>query len=218
MKKINVLLVEDSTIFVMGLKMALGNEDISVSHAANTADALTFLKDHPDTDVAVVDITLEQETDGLTLLQTIKAAFPSVRTMVLSHYKHPGYILLAITYGAGAYLSKDSSPEEIKEAVVKVSAGYSLFFGDTIPATLIKSLFGSERELQSRKPSGLSSKELEVLQLVTSGYSNAQIASALGVATTTVDTYKERIKAKFGLDTLIECVASAVAKGLVEVK
>ena len=57
-----------------------------------------------------------------------------------------------------------------------------------------------------------------MLQLVTSGYSNAQIATALGVATTTVDSYKERIKSKFGLDTLVECVARAVQLELVQVR
>ena len=58
---------------------------------------------------------------------------------------------------------------------------------------------------------------MEVLQLVTSGYSNTQIASALNIATTTVETYKERIKGKFGFDTIIECVAAAVARGIVKV-
>lgn len=216
-KKLNILLVEDSTVFVMGLKLALEAADMNVSHAANPAQAISFLKLHPETDVAVVDITLEQETDGITLLESIKATFPSVKTMILSHYKHPGYILLAITAGVGAYLSKDSSPEEIQEAISKVAAGYGLFFGDTIPAATVRSLFGSEKELQSRKPSGLSAKELEVLQLVTAGYSNSQIASALDIASTTVETYKERIKAKFGMDTVIQCVAAAVAKGIVSV-
>lgn len=216
-KKINVLLVEDSTVFVMGLKLALESSYLRLAHAANPASAITYLREHPDTDVAVVDISLEQETDGITLLESIKATFPAVKTMILSHYKHPGYILLAITAGAGAYLSKDSSPEEIKDAISKVAAGYGIFFGDTIPTSTVRSLFGSDKELQSRKPSGLSAKELEVLQLVTAGYSNSQIASALEIAPTTVETYKERIKAKFGLDTVIQCVAAAVAKGIVSV-
>ncbi|MBP5720498.1 MAG: helix-turn-helix transcriptional regulator, partial [Bacteroidales bacterium] len=73
-----------------------------------------------------------------------------------------------------------------------------------------------EDKIQARRPQNLSPKELEVLQLVTSGYSNAQIAAAMGVATTTVDSYKERIKTKFGLDTIVECVAHAVASDLVQ--
>ncbi|MBP3203174.1 MAG: helix-turn-helix transcriptional regulator [Bacteroidales bacterium] len=58
---------------------------------------------------------------------------------------------------------------------------------------------------------------MEVLQLTTSGYSNAQIASALEISLNTVDSYKERIKGKFGLDSIVECVACAVADGIVSV-
>ena len=56
-----------------------------------------------------------------------------------------------------------------------------------------------------------------MLQLTTPGYSNVQIASALDITLNTVDSYKERIKANFGLDSIVECVAHAVAEGLVNV-
>ena len=216
---INVLLVEDSTVFVMGLKMALDKcEDVAVTgHAATSGAAVAFLNAHPETDVAVVDITLEQQTDGLTLLGILREAFPHVAALVLSHYKTPSYIIQSITYGARGYLAKDSAPAEIAKAIVSAAAGDSIFFGETIQRKDITRLFGGEDNLKARRPQGLSPKEMEVLQLVTSGYSNSQIASALDVATTTVDSYKERIKSKFGLDTIIECVAHAVAGGLVTI-
>ena len=66
-------------------------------------------------------------------------------------------------------------------------------------------------------PQGLTPRELEVLQLTSSGYSNAQFASALEITVNTVDSYKERIKGKFGLDSIVECVATAAAKGIVTV-
>ena len=214
---INVLLVEDSTVFAMGLKMALeGRADVGLAaHVLTSGSAVAYLNAHPEVDVAVVDITLEQQTDGLTLLGILREAFPRVAALVLSHYKTPAYIIQSITYGARGYLAKDSAPSEIADAIVKAFAGDCVFFGDTLPVKEITRLFGGEEKLQARRPQNLSPKELEVLQLVTSGYSNAQIASAMGVATTTVDSYKERIKAKFGLDTIVECVASAVEAELV---
>ncbi len=216
---INVLLVEDSTVFAMGLKMALeGSEDLALNgHVATTGAAVAYLNAHPETEVAIVDITLEQQTDGLTLLGILREAFPGVAALVLSHYKTPAYIIQAITYGARGYMAKDSAPSEIAHAVRRVAAGESIFFGETLPRKDITRLFGGEDNLKARRPQGLSPKEMEVLQLVTSGYSNSQIASALDVATTTVDSYKERIKSKFGLDTIIECVAHAVAGGLVSI-
>lgn len=217
---INVLLIEDSAVFVMGLKLALSADDAFgfVESVTTPGSAVAFLNTHPETDVAVVDITLESETDGLTLLGILREAFPNVKAMVLSHYKIPAYILKAITSGACAYLSKDSVPESIVKAILDVHSGKSLFFGETIDSAMITRIFGGKENLEARKPQGLTPRELEVLQLTTSGYSNIQIASALEISVNTVDSYKERIKGKFGLDSIVECVAHAVADGLVTTK
>lgn len=217
---INVLLIEDSSVFAMGLQLALErNQDIHLAgHVTTSGAAVAWLNAHPDVDVAIVDITLEQQTDGLTLLGILREAFPHVAALVLSHYKIPAYIIQSITYGARGYLAKDSAPAEIAAAIRSIANGNGVFFGTTLPNKEIIRLFGGEENLNARRPQDLSPKELQVLQLVTSGYSNAQIATALGVATTTVDSYKERIKTKFGLDTLVECVAHAVATHLVGVR
>ena len=216
----NVLLVEDSSVFAMGLKMALdGHADINIAaHTTTSGAAVAYLNAHPDVDVAIVDITLEQQTDGLTLLGILRDAFPHVATLVLSHYKTPSYIIQSITYGARGYLAKDSEPSEIADAILKAAAGDCVYFGETLPERDLTRIFGGEDRVRARRPQSLSPKELEVLQLVTSGYSNSQIASAMGVATTTIDSYKERIKVKFGLDTLVECVAHAARLELVSVR
>ena len=95
--------------------------------------------------------------------------------------------------------------------------GRCLFFGETLDADKITRIFGGKEKLEARKPQGLTPRELEVLQLTTSGYSNGQIAAALEISLNTVDSYKERIKGKFGLDSIVECVATAAAKGIVTV-
>ena len=216
---IHVLLIEDSAVFVMGLKLALGAEKAigPIASVSTPGAAVAYLNAHPETALAVVDITLEAETDGLTLLGIIRDAFPTVRALVLSHYKNPAYILRAITSGASAYLAKDSVPESIVQAIMDVAQGRCLFFGETLDADKITRLFGGKEKLEARKPQGLTPRELEVLQLTTSGYSNGQIAAALEITLNTVDSYKERIKGKFGLDSMVECVAHAVAKGIVTV-
>jgi DNA-binding NarL/FixJ family response regulator len=216
---IPILLIEDSAVFVMGLKLALDAEKTigPIASVSTPGAAVAYLNAHPETALAVVDITLEAETDGLTLLGIIRDAFPTVRTLVLSHYKNPAYILRAITSGASAYLAKDSAPESIVQAIMDVAQGRCLFFGETLDADKITRIFGGKEKLEARKPQGLTPRELEVLQLTTSGYSNGQIAAALEITLNTVDSYKERIKGKFGLDSMVECVAHAVAKGIVTV-
>ena len=189
---IKVLLIEDSSVFALGLRMALErNSDLHLAgHVTTSGEAVAWLNAHPEVDVAIVDITLEQQTDGLTLLGILREAFPHVAALVLSHYKIPAYIIQSITYGARGYLAKDSAPAEIAAAIRSIANGNGVFFGTTLPNKEIIRLFGGEENLNARRPQDLSPKELQVLQLVTSGYSNAQIATALGVATTTVDSYK----------------------------
>ena len=203
----------------MGLKLALTADASfgSIESVASPGAAVAYLNTHPDTDIAVVDITLEAETDGLTLLGILRDAFPGIKTLVLSHYKNPAYILRAITSGACAYLAKDSAPESIVRAIGDVAGGKCLFFGETIDSAKILRIFGGKENLEARKPQGLTPRELDVLQLTSSGYSNSQIASAMEISVNTVDSYKERIKGKFGLDSIIECVATAAAKGIVTV-
>ena len=203
----------------MGLKLALSASSSfgRIDSVASPGAAVAYLNAHPDTDIAVVDITLEAETDGLTLLGILRDAFPGVKSLVLSHYKIPAYILRAITSGACAYLAKDSFPESIVEAIGDVAGGKCLFFGETIDSARILRIFGGKENLEARKPQGLTPRELDVLQLTSSGYSNSQIASAMEISVNTVDSYKERIKGKFGLDSIVECVATAAAKGIVTV-
>jgi len=217
---IKTLLIEDSSVFAMGLRLALNAyKNISiVEHVSSPGSAISYLNAHPDIDVAIVDISLEQQTDGITLLSILREAFPHVSALVLSHYKTPSYIIQSISFGAMGYLAKDSSPAEIAEAIETAARGDCIFFGDTIPKKEIVRLFGGEDKLNARRPQSLTSKEMEVLQSVTSGYSNSQIAAAMGIAKTTVDSYKERIKGKLGLDTIVECVAYAVSHSLVNVR
>ena len=146
---INVLLIEDSAVFVMGLKLALSADPAigSVEHVSSPGAAVAFLNAHPETHVAVVDISLEAETDGLTLLGIFREAFPAVRSLVLSHYKKPAYILKAISSGAAAYLAKDSAPDSIIRAICDVADGKCLFFGETINEAEILRLFGGAQNL-----------------------------------------------------------------------
>ena len=123
----DILLIEDSAVFVMGLKLALSAYPSfgNVESVASAGAAVSFLNAHPETDIAVVDITLESETDGLTLLGILHEAFPGVKTLVLSHYKNPAYILRAVSSGASAYLAKDSAPGSIIAAIADVAAASS---------------------------------------------------------------------------------------------
>lgn len=219
-EKTDILIVEDSKVFAMGLKLILSSDkDMTVAATAiDPLSAMTYLREHPRTGLVIIDISLTREQDGLTLLSSIRENWPSMNTMILSHYKSPGFLKQALEQGANAYLAKDSDPEEILRAARMAAGGHGFLFGETLSDELRKEILSGKDVAGMAADSRLSAKEKDVLQLITFGYSNRQIASAMQIATTTVDSYKERIKNKFGMDTIIECVAYAVAHRLVEIR
>lgn len=213
----NILLADDSQIFLMGLKMAFKTAEWinEIYEARRPDEALKILAAHDDISLAVVDACLEKMADGLDLIRQMKQSYPSVRTLVLSHYKTPDFICNAIISGARAYIAKDSSAEVILSASKNVAEGCCIFFGDTIPAELLAKLFGNADNMKEGKPHQLSIQEMTVLQYAASGYSNSQIAKVMNIAPNTVESYKERIKNKLGYDTIIECVAFAISNGMI---
>ena len=213
----NILLVDDSQVFLMGLKMAFkAAEWVGDIHEARSQEqALKLLALHDDINLAVIDVCLEKRADGLELIRQINESHPSVKTLVLSQYKNPDFICKAIVSGAHAYIAKDSNADVIVSASKNVAEGCCIFFGDTISKELVTSLFGGADNIKAGKPHQLSVQELAVLQYAASGYGNLQIAKVMNISSNTVESYKERIKNKLGYDTIIECVVFAVNYGLI---
>lgn len=215
-----ILLVDDSQIFLMGLRMAFQAADWvdGIFEARNQDQALKMLESHDDISLAIIDVCLEKRADGLELIRQIKDKHPAVKTLVLSQYKNPDFICRAIVSGAYAYIAKDSEADVIVSASKNVADGCCIFFGDTISKDLLTRLFGNADNIKAGKPHQLSVQELAVLQYAASGYGNAQIATVMNISSNTVESYKERIKNKLGYDTIIECVAFAVSNGLIGFK
>jgi DNA-binding NarL/FixJ family response regulator len=219
-KGIDILIVDDSPINLLGLRMIASEEPAitSVCEAHDPAEALSCIGSSKAIDVAVVDISMNTETDGLDLIAKIGTEHPEIKTMVLSQYKNPHFIYRAISSGARAYIAKDSNPETIVKAILDVYYGHCRFFGDTIPQETLLQLFGSDCLKAEGKPYSLTRKEIEILQSVTDGFSNGEIASIMNISSNTVESYKDRIKWKLGYDSIIECVAFAISHGIVTFK
>ena len=216
----NILLVDDSQVFLMGLELAFKAADWvgEIHEARSQGEALKVLASHDDINLAVIDVCLEKRADGLELIRHINETHPMVKTLVLSQYKNPDFICRAIVSGAHAYIAKDSTADVIVSASKNVAEGCCIFFGDTISRDLVTRLFGDADNVRTGKPHQLSVQELAVLNYAASGYGNLQIAKVMNISSNTVESYKERIKNKLGYDTLIECVAFAVSNGLISFK
>ena len=216
MEPIKLLIVDDSQIHLEGLKLILkpyGNI-VVVGEANNPQEATVLLKEKTP-DIALLDISLEKDMDGIDLAYTIKKSLSQTKIIFLTHHKNVKYLENALKSGASAYLAKDMDPEELIHAITAVKEGNGVYFGDTIPLTILLDTFGSEDNLAKYKIYDLTDREVEVINHLAKGHSTKEIAQYLNIEVNTVESHKERIKEKLKVKTIIQIVILALKKGII---
>lgn len=192
-----VAVVDDHAIVRQGLKTLLNQEDMTViGEAASGPDAVELAR-QLQPDVMLLDIRMK-DGDGLQALPQILSVSPQTRVIMLTTYANPGYLARSIHAGAVAYLSKDIDPHKVIQAVRAVAAGEELIDRELLKMALATAIDESAPEPEPRELpiDELSERELEVLQLVAAGLSNAVIADTLSISLTTVKTHVSHILEK----------------------
>ena len=184
-----IFIVDDHPMVIEGFKALLNqNTDINVvGSAENAYQAIDFLKNN-EVDIAFLDINLP-DISGIDLCKKIKTEFPSVQCLALSTFNDRNYVSKMIENGASGYLLKNSSKEEIIQAIEAVSKGNMFFNVDYQKQNTSKF---------DQKPI-LTRRELEVLKEIAEGLTNQQIADKLFISSTTVSTHRQNLMLK--LDT-----------------
>eukprot|EP01039_Chlorochromonas_danica_P012197 gene12197-13879_t len=180
--------------------------DTSVIEAANGRDALTVARaERPE--LIILDLNLPG-LGGLELTNRLMLDARARRILVLSMHAEPLYAVRALEAGATGYLSKNASPDELIEAVRRVSTGGRYVEADIAQAIAVQGVEAGE-------PMGrLSARDLEILRLLAAGASLAEIADALGVGYKTVANTCSQIKTKLGLARTADLVRFSVERGV----
>jgi len=202
-----ILIVDDHAIVRDGLRRMLEVlADTSVIEAANGRDALTVARaERPD--LIILDLNLPG-LGGLELINRLMLDDRARRILVLSMHAEPLYAVRALEAGATGYLSKNASPDELIEAVRRVSTGGRYVEADIAQAIAVQGVEAGE-------PMGrLSARDLEILRLLAAGASLAEIADALGVGYKTVANTCSQIKTKLGLARTADLVRFSVERGV----
>lgn len=213
---IHVLIADDSEIFRAGLKSILESEkSVRVdSEAASCGQIKEILESGKSPDVVLLDISMEKEDDGLEMLNWLSGNYPAIKVIILSHYKELRFIVDAVRKGARAYLAKDTTPSDLIGALLAVRQGNGVYFGESIPSEFLVRCFGSDDNMHKGRPYSLSDREMEILKMLSGGLSAKEISNLLSINMSTVETYKERIKNKLGVETIMEAVVFAVKREL----
>jgi DNA-binding NarL/FixJ family response regulator len=205
-----VLIADDHAVVRQGLIRILAEspERWTAEEAGTAGEALDRIK-AKSYEAVVLDISLP-DMNGLEALRAIKQLRPSLPVLILSVHPEEQYAVRALRWGASAYLTKDSAPEELIEALASAVRGRR-YVGASLAEKLIDALDGKDgRPLHET----LSSREFEVFDRLARGRTVGEIAVELHLSPKTVSTYRRRVLEKLGLESTAQIIHYAARNGL----
>jgi DNA-binding NarL/FixJ family response regulator len=214
--RIRVLIADDHGLIVEGLRMVLGRGGLDVVGAASNGRQAVEMTEALKPDVLLLDIRMP-DMDGLTALEAIKSSGMQTSVIMLTSFDTPEYMARAIALGAAGFLSKETDPEAIPQAVRAVAAGEAIVDLDLLRAALQMASSPAARPAEFRRAASgdLTEQEVRILKLMAEGMSNSEVAESLSVSRNTVKTHVHNIFAKLGVTDRTQAVILAMRKGMV---
>lgn len=211
-----VLLVDDDTLVRKGLAHLLVSvvEGAEVSEASDATEALSMLE-NGEYHVVVADIRLPGR-DGLEMLKEMRAGHPDIPVVMLTGYDDPEYVKGALAEGAAGYLLKDSTPEDLSQAIRVAMSGS----GNVLSPRAVRNLFDRSSRSDSGSGSsekadpGLTRREIDILEFLAQGCSNREISRALFLSEKTVKAHLAAVFRKLGVSNRTKAAMAAVAMGI----
>jgi two-component system NarL family response regulator len=214
---IRVVVVDDQQLFRRGLTMLLSvEEDIEVVGEAGDGVAAAELAGTAVPDVILMDVRMPKRS-GIEACASIKEVAPTARIIMLTVSDEEADLYDAVKNGASGYLLKDSSIDEVAQAIRVVADGQSLI-SPSMAIKLLDEFKQMSRSDRQQVPSPrLTERELEVLKLVAQGLNNREIAKRLFISENTVKNHVRNILEKLQLHSRMEAVMYAVREKLLDI-
>jgi two-component system, NarL family, invasion response regulator UvrY len=210
--QIKILIADDHPLFRQGLKHTfLETEDIRVTgEVENNDDLITTIKNHPPDEYTLVllDITMPGKS-ALDVLKQLKLEYPKLPILMLSVYSEDQYAVRFIKAGASGYLTKESAPDLLVEAVRKVARG-GKFASPRITEKLAFDFGDSNKPLHE----SLSDREYQVFSMIADGMSLTEIGVQLSLSVKTISTHRTRILEKMKMKKNAELIHYAINNNL----
>ena len=216
--KISVLLADDHTVIREGLRVLLeATGEVKVVGEAETGRQAVAMARKLNPDVVVLDVAMPL-LNGLEATRQILRDVPNTKVLILSSYSDDEYVHQLIEAGAIGYLVKQTAAQDLMKAIREASKG-NAFFSPAISKRLLEQYREAcvSGATIKRNVSSLTSREMEVLQLIAEGYANKQIADELSISVKTVEKHRQQLMEKLNLHDVASLTRYAVSKGIVEV-
>ena len=209
---LKIFIADDHAVVRRGLRQILAETcDMAVTGEATSGLEVLDKVMGDEYDVVVLDISMPGRS-GLDTLKQLKSQKPKLPVLILSMHPEEQYAVRVLRAGASGYLTKESAPDELVEAIRKVSHG-----GRYITSSLAdKLVFDLSRKTEKPLHETLSDREYQVLCLIASGKTAKQIAEELCLSVKTISTYRARILEKMGMKSNAELTHYAIRNRLVD--
>lgn len=219
MSAIRIFLVDDHQLVRDGIKaLLIGAENLDVIGEASTGkECFEKIEQNPP-DILILDISLP-DTTGIEITKRVTVDYPETRVLILSMYTNEDFIFNSVKAGARGYLPKNTSREELLNAIHTIHVGEE-FFSDSISKIMLRSYLRKAKEddsAPSRPAVPLTSREIEILKLFAEGFINKEISDQLDISIRTVETHKNHIMKKLELKSTVELIKFAIKNKFVEI-
>jgi NarL family two-component system response regulator LiaR len=211
---ITILIVDDHQMVRQGVRAFLETQtDLAVvGEAASGEDAIRLADEHVP-DVILMDLVMPGDVDGVEATRLVKKNSPRTQIVVLTSYHEDEHIFPAIRAGALSYVLKDIGSEELADVVRKAALGEAVLH-PRVAARLIRELQGT-RDVEPNPFTELTDREIEVLQAIAEGLSNAKIAEKLVISEKTVKGHVSNVLGKLHLADRTQAAVYAWREGIV---
>jgi NarL family two-component system response regulator LiaR len=206
---IRVMLADDHELVRRGLRAVLEEAGLDVVGDADGGEAALAMARELVPDILLLDMRMP-DLDGIEVCRRLTKELPQVKVVILSSFSDDDDVFGALDAGASSYIMKDVSPDGLVGAVRAVAKGQTVLDG-----VVAQRVLGGTRPTAAEPASSLSAREREVLELMSLGLTNRQIAGKLWISGPTVKTHVSHILEKLGQPDRTHAILHAMALGLV---
>jgi DNA-binding NarL/FixJ family response regulator len=214
MQKTRIFIVDDHQMLIDGLKALLKSEqDIEIAgestNARKALDELAVIQP----EIVLSDISMP-DMDGIEFTRNVKKQYPHIRILALSMFNDRSMITEMIDAGASGYILKNTGKDELKQAITKIASG-NFYFSDEVSGEILKAITDKQQNKDQEPVVNLTSREIEIIQLIAQELSNAEIASQLFISERTVETHRKNIFRKTNTKSVVGLIKYAIEQKIV---
>lgn len=210
---IKIFIIDDHEIFRNGLKLVFSkNKEIEIVGESGSGEEFLSIMNEVDFDVALMDIKMKG-IDGIETTTKAIQKKEDIKVLVLSTFGEEEFLHQMINAGAKGFLLKNVDKETLFNAIKLIHTGQNYFSPELLPFFTRKYMNPDENDDVS-----LTKRELEILQLISEGNSNAEIADKLFISIRTVDTHKTNLITKTGSKNVVSLLIYAIKNGIITIE